>query len=64
VWPDLQSLCRRAFRGQAALLAPAIAYAALADRDYRIARALGERAGQSDLDAAADRVIGWSGRPA
>ncbi|MGZ7030376.1 MAG: hypothetical protein ACXVIJ_00265 [Thermoanaerobaculia bacterium] len=60
-WPELAALCRRAFRGRATLLAPAIAYAALADRDYRTGRALTERSGDSDLDSAVDRAIGWSG---
>lgn len=61
-WPDLNVLCRRAFRGQTRSLAPAVAYAALAERDYRIARAVAERGGDSLLDAAADLVIGWSNR--
>lgn len=60
-WPDLASLCRRAFRGQAMRLAPALAYAAMAERDYRVSRALAERAGDPELDAAVDAVMNWSG---
>ncbi|HEX9163254.1 MAG TPA: V-type ATPase subunit [Thermoanaerobaculia bacterium] len=58
---DLPALCRRAFRGQAMSLAPALAYAALAERDYALARALAERGGDSELDTAADAVAGRGG---
>jgi site-specific recombinase len=58
---DLQMLCRRAFRGQALRLAPAIAYAALTERDDRIARALAERGADADLDPAVDRIVAWAG---
>ena len=57
-WPDLLLLCRRAFRGQAKSLAPAIAFAAFAERDDRMARTLTERQGDSSLDGAVDRVMG------
>ncbi len=60
-WPDLQSLCRRAFRGQAMRLAPALAYAAMAERDYSVARALAERAGDPELIAAVVAAMKWNG---
>jgi len=62
-WPDLPLLCRRAFRGRATLLAPAVAYAAFAESDDRIARTLTEREGDSSLDEAVPAFNSTERRP-
>ncbi|HSP16577.1 MAG TPA: V-type ATPase subunit [Thermoanaerobaculia bacterium] len=54
---DLQQLCRRAFAGQPLKIAPAIAFIALTERDYRLGRALVERRADADVDPAVDRVL-------
>jgi hypothetical protein len=57
----LQQLCRRAFAGQPLRIAPAIAFIALTERDYRLGRALVERRADPDVDAAVDRIMEGSG---
>ncbi len=54
---DLRQLCRRAFAGHPLRLAPAIAFIALTERDYRVGRALAERHADRGVDPVVDRVL-------